>query len=147
MKDLYRGYAIAREAQRRLTTKYGTDLQRKLDAPMADGDALAAVSSAVRHHLGGSGTVDRPPADRDDCLAALTLADDARRHIDHDEMVAIEGALAQGASWQEIGVALGHTAPTAERAARTRYGALRRRFPSYQPIEQPTSDSHVGEPQ
>lgn len=136
MKDLYRlTLSDRRDAELRLTTKYGTTLQQELNLTMAAGAALRAVTEAIYVNLRG---VDlgggRPPADPGDCIAALTMADAAREEIDKDELVAIDGARALGVSWKEIGVALGHTAPTADRAARTRYGALRRRFSYYQPI-------------
>ncbi|OJF11248.1 hypothetical protein [Couchioplanes caeruleus] len=105
---------------------------------MPDGAALREVAEAVQGHLGGQTLyADAAPADRDDCLAALMLAHRARAQIDHDELVAIDGARALGASCQDIGVALGHTAATAERSATTRFGALRRRFSTYPPPAPP----------
>lgn len=128
-------YHLTSAAARRLTEKYGTDQQCELEIAMNDGDALRAVSTAVQAELGGKDYRSAAPADRDDCLAALCLADSARRQVDHDELVAIEGARAKGASWQAIGVALGHTADTAARAAQTRHADLLSRFPRYQSIE------------
>ncbi|MGI5211944.1 hypothetical protein [Plantactinospora sp. CA-290183] len=141
MTNLHSGYHLTSAAARWLTAKYGTDIQREHEIAMNDGDALNAVSTAVLAELGGRDYRSAAPADRDDCLAALCLAAGARRQVDHDELVAIEGARAKGASWQEIGVALGHSAQIAEQAAQTRHADLLRRFPRYQPIEVPDPSS------
>jgi ActR/RegA family two-component response regulator len=130
-------YHLTSAAARRLTEKYGDDTQRELEITMNDGDALHAVSTAVQAELGGKDYRSAAPADRDDCLAALCLADSARRQVDHDELVAIEGARAKGSSWEAIGVALGHTSATAAAAARIRHVDLLRRFPGYRSIEVP----------
>lgn len=139
MKDLYQPGAVKHDAGQRLTAKYGTAAQQNLGLPMPDGDALYDVAVAVRAELHGEGSGTRPPADADDCVAALCLVDAARAQIDYHELVVIDAARAKGISWQRIGVALGHTEPTAERAATTRYGALLRRFPGHQPIETPAT--------
>ncbi|MFC6018872.1 hypothetical protein ACFP2T_22030 [Plantactinospora solaniradicis] len=132
--NLHSGYHLTSAAARRLTDKYGDDMQRELEIAMNDGDALRAVSAAVQAELGGKEYRNAVPADQDDCLAALCLAESARRQVDHDELIAIEGARAKGASWQAIGVALGHTPDAAAQAAQARHTNLLRRFPRYQPI-------------
>ena len=132
--NLSSGYHLTSAAAHRLTEKYGDDQQCELEIAMNDGDALRAVSTAVQAELGGKDYRSAAPADRDDCLAAICLADSARRQVDQDELIAIEGARAKGASWQAIGVALGHTPGTAAQAAQTRHAELLGRFPRHQSI-------------
>jgi hypothetical protein len=132
--NLHSGYHLTTAAARRLTEKYGDDQQCELQVAMNDGDALRAVSAAVQIELGGKEYSSATPADRDDCLAALCLANSARRQVDHDELVALEGARAKGASWQAIGVALGHPPDTAAQAAEERHADLLSRFPAYRSI-------------
>ena len=93
--NLHSGYHLTTAAAHRLTEKYGDDQQCELRIAMNDGDALRAVSTAVQVELGGKGYSSATPADRDDCLAALCLANSARRQVDHDELVALEGARAE----------------------------------------------------
>jgi hypothetical protein len=133
--NLPSSYHLTSAAARRLTEKYGDDTQRELEVAMNDGDALRAVATAVQAELGGKDYRSAARADRDDCLAALCLAGSARRQVDHDELVAIEGACAKGAGWQAIGVALGHPPEAAERAAQARHADLIGRFPRYRSIE------------
>ena len=140
MKDLYRPLTDFSAAAQRLTGKYGTEVHRQQDFALTAGEALAEVDVVVAGHLDSFGYHGgRPAPDRHDCLAALTLADEARTRIDRQELTVIKGARALGAGWQEIGIALGHTPATAERAAQARFGALRRRFPGARPIATPTS--------
>lgn len=135
--NLTNGHHLTTAAAHRLTEKYGDDQQCELQIAMNDGDALRAVSTAVQVELGGKGYNSAIPADRDDCLAAICLARSARRQVDHDELVALEGARAKGASWQAIGIALGHAPDTAAQTAQSRHADLLSRFPSYRSITAP----------
>ncbi len=128
-KVSFRPYRDGKAATSRLAAKYGNTTDRSLGR-IDPADALQAVAMAVETELGEE-DYDREPADVEDCLAALRLADDARFSIDINEMATIAGARAKGASWQAIGRALGHTEETAERAARARYAWLRRQFPNH----------------
>ncbi|SNT65862.1 hypothetical protein SAMN05421812_1288 [Asanoa hainanensis] len=61
-----------------------------------------------------------------DLLDGLTLVDETRYHAERRELDLIDAAVAAGIGWQQIGVALGHTAATAVRAAKARRAQLAR---------------------
>lgn len=128
----FRGYTAERDAAKHLTAKYGSDVHHKNDVTMTDRDAVfeTAMGALVTR---GADYISRPAADGDDCLAALHLVEAARRALDHDELIVMIGAREAGQTWQQIGVALGHTEATAARAARARYSQLRGRFPGVDP--------------
>lgn len=66
-------------------------------------------------------------------IAALTLMDEVRRHVDSDELHLIAHARARGTGWPEIAAALGYDDTG---SATRRYRQLRARWPGYRPPRQ-----------
>jgi hypothetical protein len=111
------------------------DAKKRLAPFAADGyltavDAVRAVSLAefdasynAEHPdaLGGSPGV--APTVRDD-LDALSLVAAARSQIDTDELRLIDSARAKGATWEQVGLALGSPVRSAKQRGRGRWKAL-----------------------
>lgn len=72
-----------------------------------------------------------PKPTEQDLLDGLTLVDDERNATDYREIRLIDAAVDAGVSWKQIGVALGHTAETAEKAAQARRAELQRQVEQY----------------
>lgn len=95
----------------------------------ADGHAdqyTEKLPTGELHDRVGHRTFPEPTAA--DLIDGLTLVDRERRSVDQQESDLIDAAVAAGVSWQQIGIALGHTADTAERAAKVRRAYLKRQL-------------------
>lgn len=73
-----------------------------------------------------------PKPTEQDLLDGLTLVDDERNATDYREIRLIDAAVHAGISWKQIGVALGHTAETAEKAAKDRRAELQHQVEQYE---------------
>lgn len=120
-----------REAMERIATRYAPpahDGVKWLSAPQVV-DKVAYAANCAAQQL----PFDQPVPTRTDALDALMHVDDARESLDRDELRLIMWAKhVQGASWEEIGAALGYgrsDGTGSKQGAQGRYGALKRRMP------------------
>lgn len=127
-RDERRCYVAHKNAEEAITAKY--DRPGSITG-LRGWPAVETVSFAVNDERDGRAFMFRPAPAGEDCLNAITLLDDARRTVGYHELNLIEAAIDKGVSLQQIGMALGHTEVTAERAARARRAQLRRQFPSW----------------
>lgn len=135
-------------ARETLKARYGTDLGSGALIAPGPVDAVSRVTRGIYYEREQTNYTRRPPTD-DELLAALALAEDALESAQlgvlHDELSLIEASLERGLTYQQIGIALGHTEPTAERAAKDRHARLRKRFPSYQGHHQKEAEERTGD--
>ena len=93
-------------AQRDLMRRFGDDLEQRWaddpDAPRWSGSkTLDRVFQAVWDHANAAASAGLAPG-KEDAIAALRFAADARREVDLNEYSLIKFARGQGATWPEL---------------------------------------------
>lgn len=122
----YRPYSEERAAEELLVARYGDYPAFHHSGTGIGGMSNVAWALNIEQDRETWQHYEPRPVTADDCLSGLVFADTARRRVNGQELRLIEGALAKGATYQQIGEALGHTKATAEKAARARHSQLKR---------------------
>lgn len=130
--------------QERLSARYPTDLgvaspsvrlwralTEHTDFAKRGGDLYTELTATGEIHYRPLHQTFPKPTEQD-LLDALALVDNDRYQVDRRERDLIDAALAADVSWQQIGVALGHTADTAEKAAKARRAQLVRQVAQHE---------------
>jgi len=121
-------------------------LAAKLGVSPVDVDAMVReIASDVMGRLGVTSKVADP--DQADCLNALRLVDERRVMAEYEERMLIHGARRFGATWHQIGEALGYPAATAAQRAQKRwkYLAPYDPYPVRELTEQTSSNDNGGQ--
>jgi hypothetical protein len=104
-----------------LIVRYPAVIAREVQVVQRVGMSAWAHDNAVQFPQPAART---PNPSQGDVLVALTAVPGARDWVDSDERTLVAAARRRGASWQEIGVALGYKPRGARQAALGRYKRL-----------------------